>query len=738
MRLALLALAAGLLSLTLVPLLPNISLLTAAIVVAVLLCLTRFFVAGFFLLGFCWACLSAHNALDDRLTAELDGRTLWVEGTIADLPSRTGTAVRFELHDAKSRHGDLPRRMRLSWYGGPDVGAGERWRLAVTLKQPYGLANPAGFDYEAWLLAQRVGATGSVKAGEKVADASGLDAWRDQIRRSVIERDTTGRGGALAALIVGDGSALTPRDWQVLQATGTVHLMVISGHHISIVAGLIYGGVLLLMRRGMWPASVPWLPAACGLALLGAVAYGALAGFGIPVQRACVMTAAVLLWRCWFRQISVWTVLLFALDLVLLWEPLASLQPGFWLSFLAVATLAFAFAGRLGRDRAGLLVWRTQWVVAVGLLPLMLLLSLPVSISAPIANLVAVPVVGLVIVPMALLGCLLLPLPWLGSTLLWLAAFVLKWLIAVLGLLADAVPAWMPLPVPWWGWIMALFGAAWLLTPQGTPGRLLGFLLLVPLGWAPAQVTPDSRADVVMLDVGQGLSVIVRTRHHALLYDAGARLGTYDMGERAVVPTLRAMGIHQLDEMLLSHSDNDHSGGAPYVRSKMPVTRVSSGEPYALPRRLNAQVCGGEEWKWDGVVFSTWKREGTSDSNASSCILRVEANGEAILLTGDLDVPSEMILLDTAYNVDARWLQVGHHGSRTSTGEPFLDAVAPREALMSRGRYNGYGHPHVDVVDRLTERGINILDTADLGAIRFRLGDHGDAISVRDQRRFWR
>lgn len=738
MRLALLALAAGLLSLTLISSLPNTWLLFAVGLVAVLLSLTRFYIAGFFLLGLCWACLSAHSALGDRLAAELDGRTLWVEGTVVDLPSRTGNVVRFELQDARSRHGELPRMMRLSWYGGPDVGAGERWRLAVTLKQPHGLANPAGFDYEAWLLSQRVGATGSIKAGEKVADASGLDAWRDRIRRSVTERDTTGRGGALAALVVGDGSALTPRDWQVLQATGTVHLMVISGHHISIVAGLIYGSVLLLMRRGIWPASVPWLPAACGLAFLGAAAYGALAGFGIPVQRACVMTAAVLLWRCCFRQISVWTVLLFALDLVLLWEPLASLQPGFWLSFLAVVTLAFAFAGRLGREQAGLVIWRTQWVVAVGLLPAMLLLNLPVSISAPVANLVAVPIVGLVIVPMALLGCVLLPIPWLGNALLWLAAYVLKWLIAVMGLLADAVPAWMPLPVPWWGWVTALFGAAWLLAPKETPGRLLGFLLLVPLGWPPLQTTPDSRADVVMLDVGQGLSVIVRTRNHTLLYDAGARLGAYDMGERAVVPTLRAMGIRQLDAMLLSHSDNDHSGGAPYVHSKLPVARVSSGEPHEVPRRLNAQDCGGEEWRWDGVVFSTWKRDGVTDSNASSCILRVEANGESLLLTGDLDVPSETILLGTAYQVDARWLQVGHHGSHTSTGDPFLDAVAPTDALVSRGRYNGYGHPHMDVVDRLTKRGIKILDTSELGAIRFRLGDHGDASGIRDQQRFWR
>ncbi|ERI50485.1 hypothetical protein N878_25665, partial [Pseudomonas sp. EGD-AK9] len=412
------------------------------------------------------------------------------------------------------------------------------WRRAVNLKRPHGLVNPHSFDYEAWLLAQRIGATGTIKAGQRLAPASGLGSWRDGLRQRLLAAPAFGREGGIAALVLGDGSGLTTADWRLLQHTGTVHLMVISGQHIALLAGFLYGLVAFLARVGAWPRRWPWLPAACVLALVGALGYGLLAGFEVPVRRACVMVALVLLWRLRFRHLGAWWPLLLALLAVLLLEPLASLQPGFWLSFAAVAILILVFGGRLG-------VWgwwrgltRAQWTMAIGLLPLMLILGLPVSSSGPLANLIAVPWVGLLVVPLALLGTLLLPVPGLGEGLLWLAGGALQLLFLLLGHIAGWLPAWLPSNLPLWAWLLALGGALLLLLPAGVPLRLPGLTLLLPALFLPPPALPEGRAEVWLLDVGQGLSVLVRTRAHSLLYDAGPRFGDFDSGERIVLPSL--------------------------------------------------------------------------------------------------------------------------------------------------------------------------------------------------------
>ncbi len=346
MKTGMFTLALGLLALRFLPALPSVGWLIAMLVLALMLLPFRTFALAFFLLGLSWACISAQWALNDRLQPALDGQTRWLEGRVIGLPQQTATGVRFDLADSRSRNARLPSRIRVSWHGGPAVRSGERWRLAVTLRRPSGLLNFHGFDHEAWLLAQRIGATGSVKDGERLTPAR--HAWRDTVRQRLLAVDAQGREAGLAALVLGDGSGLEAKDWQVLQDTGTVHLLVISGQHIGLLAGLIYGLVALLARYGCWPRAWPWLPWACGLAFAAALGYGVLAGFGVPVQRACVMVGLVLLWRLRFRHLGFWWPLLLALVAVLILEPLASLQAGFWLSFAAVAVLVLAFGGRLG------------------------------------------------------------------------------------------------------------------------------------------------------------------------------------------------------------------------------------------------------------------------------------------------------------------------------------------------------------------------------------------------------
>lgn len=737
MRTGMLALALGILVLRFLPALPPVWLMLAMPALALMLLPFRTYPLAFFLFGLTWASVSAKSALDDRLPERLDGQTLWLEGKVVGLPNSADGVVRFQLDDPVSRRTRLPERMRIAWYGGPKVQGGEYWRLAVKLKRPGGLANPGAFDYEAWLLAQRIGATGTVVDGQLLRASS--VPWRDRIRQRLLAVDAQGHEGGLTALVLGDDSGLSAADWQVLQDTGTVHLLVISGTHVGLLAGLLYGCVAGLARWGFWPRFIPWLPSACVLAFSGALAYGFLAGFEVPVQRACLMLGLVLLWRLRFRHMGILLPLLIALNLVLIAEPLVSLRPGFWLSFGAVAVLMLIFGARLGAW-SWLRSWsRAQWLIALGLLPVLLALNLPVSLSGPLVNLVAVPWVSIFVLPLALFGTLFLAVPPVGESLLWLAGGSMNGLFRFLALMAELVPAWTGPAVPAWVWPLSLLGTCLLLLPSGIPLRPLGWPMLLLCVFAPQKSIPLGEVEVVQLDVGQGLAIMLRTRHHALLYDAGPRFGDFDIGERVVLPAIRRAGIRHLDLMLLSHADADHAGGATAVQQALSVSRILGGDTERMPPALAVERCrNGETWTWDEVTFSTWIWEQAEPGNQASCVLRVEAAGERLLLTGDIDIHAERAMLEQGFDVRAHWLQSPHHGSRSSSSKRFLRAVSPRGVLISRGRNNAFGHPHPLVMSRYRWLDIETHDSAELGAITLQLGTFGQVRAEREVRRFWR
>jgi competence protein ComEC len=731
------ALAVGLLAPVFMPALPPVWLMLLLLVVALMLLPFRSYPLAFLLFGFTWASVGAQWALNDRLPAGLDGETRWVEGRVVGLPQNSDGVVRFELADALSRHEKLPPLMRLAWYGGPPVNSGERWRLAVKLKRAGGLLNPDAFDYEAWLLAQRIGATGTIKDGQRLSEARW--AWRDSIRQRLLSVDAQGRNGALAALVLGDGSGLSREDWQILQDTGTVHLLVISGQHIGLLAAVMYWLVAGLARFGLWPRRWPWLPWACGLAFTAALGYALLAGFDVPVQRACVMVGLVLLWRLRFRHLGAWWPLLLAFDGVLLLDPLASLRPGLWLSFAAVAVLIFTFGGRLGAWRWWQTWTRAQWLIAIGLCPVLLALNLPISLSGPLANLLAVPWVSLVVLPPALLGTLLLPVPYVGAGLLWLAGGLIDGLFRALALIAGHWPAWIAPSIPVWGLAAGSLGAVLLLLPRGVPMRPLGWPLLLLLVVPPRERLDAGLADIWQLDVGQGLAILIRTRHHTLLYDAGPRFGDFDLGERVVLPALRKLSVKKLDLMLLSHADADHAGGALAITRGLTVDQVISGDPAGLPAQLRAEACeSGRQWQWDGVRFQLWQWADARDSNQRSCVLQIEANGERLLLTGDIDTHAERSLLDSPLVAPTHWLQAPHHGSRSSSSMALLNVLKPESVLISRGHGNSFGHPHPTVLARYRKQGLRIYDSAEQGAIHLQLGRFKPPWTMRQQRRFWR
>ena len=450
------------------------------------------------------------------------------------------------------------------------------------------------------------------------------------------------------------------------------------------------------------------------------------------------MVMVALLWRWRFQNLSAWTAFLTALCLVLLYEPLVVLQAGFWLSFGAVGALILAFAARLGPWRWWHMMGRTQWVAAVGLAPFLLALSLPVSIMGPLANIFAVPWLSLLALPLTLFGAVLLPWPSLAKPVLSAASWCSEVMFVVLDWFAQGWPAWQGSGVSTLALVLAIIGALCFLLPRPLLPIFAGFALSLPLIKPSQHVIAEGQAQVWVLDVGQGQAVWVKTAKHSLMYDAAPFMAGFDAGERMVIPVLRGFAQTHLDELLISHADADHAGGAQSIMDAVQVGRVVSGQPEEHPAHFAAQACVEEQWQWDGVWFWRWQWQGAKDSNQKSCVLLIDAQGERLLLTGDLDAAGEAALLVDWPWLKVDWLVAGHHGSRTSTSRRFVQEVKPEYALISRGKHNSYGHPHPQVLANLQRADVQIYDTAVDKALRVDLGSYCEPWTMAMQSRFWR
>jgi competence protein ComEC len=725
------------------------------------------------LFGFCWAALLAHLALAPQLASGDEGRDITVIGTVDSLPYRFEQGVRFNfaIEQARGQGAELPPRVALSWYSGfrgseqevGDVQPGERWQLTVRLQRPHGNANPHGFDYEAWLLEQGVRATGYVRperAGNRRLDGFVFSAGNvvercRSILRERIVRALAGKqyAGVIVALVIGDQRAIGQSDWVVFNRTGVSHLISISGLHITMVAGLFALGVSALWRRSFFTgAQLPLLlPAQKAAALSGATVallYVLLAGFGVPAQRTLYMLAVVAaaLWSG--RIASVSHVLCAALGVVVLLDPWAMLWPGFWLSFGAVAVILYASAGRIRAPAAG---WRgtlrlaahTQYVVTVGLVPLTMLLFAQVSLVSPIANAFAIPLVSFVVTPLALAGSML-PAP-LSDLLLGGAHLVVEGLALLLGGLGEMRLAIWNAPAPGaWMFVFALVGTAWMLAPRGWPQRWAGAVALVPLFTQLPASPPQGQFAVTAFDVGQGMALLLETRHRRLLYDTGpSYTAESNGGNRVILPYLKARGIGTLDGMIVSHSDIDHAGGAVAVLEALPVGWLASsllpGHPAARRAARHMRCAAGQRWRWDGVDFEMLHPAAASygdsklKANARSCTLRVSNGTRSMLLTADIEAAQEaQLLLGARDKLRADVLLAPHHGSGTSSTPGFLLAVQPSLGVFQVGHRNRYRHPKAEIYERYGAMGIRRLRTDESGAVML---DFGRDVGVREYRR---
>lgn len=682
------------------------------------------------LAGCLWALAHAHWVVGPPLPAELAGSERIVTGIIHGLPETQGRVTRFTLEAVSVQDSSWRGRVRVGWYGdAPTLIPGEHWRMILRLRPPAGMRNPGGFDYEGWLFRQGDRATAYVRDADSArrigysgAPVHGVNRLRGALAAGI----DTALGpqapfsGILQALAVGDRSGIGPGQWDTLIATGTNHLMAISGLHVGLTAGLGYALVLALWRRVPFLAlRLPAQRAAVPAALACALAYAALAGFSVPTQRALVMLLVALGALWWRRTQRPMQTLSLALLAVLLLDPRSVLAPGFWLSFAAVGVILYVLAGRTGPVGGGRAWWRVQWAAGLGLLPLTLVLFHQGSLISPLANLVAVPWMSFVVVPLTLAGAALAGVSAPAVAWIWELAH------AAVGLLWPLLEFLQALPgahwrhgAPPWTLIPALVGMAWLLGPKGLPARWLGLLLILPLLWPPRTEIPEGGFRLTLLDVGQGLAAVVRTRTHTLVYDTGPRFGPrFDAGEAAVVPYLRHVGRPRVDRLVISHGDLDHAGGAASLGAHLPVTEVLSRDPSRFPGR----ACrAGQQWSWDGVRFQMlhpppyW-----GEDNVSSCVLRVQGPGGSVLLPGDVEGLGQAVLLRRAAGaLKADVLVLPHHGAADALPAAFLEAVSPRLALVSRGFGNRAGHPDPAVRARLRARGIPLLDTAPSGALR--------------------
>ncbi|GAA4335277.1 DNA internalization-related competence protein ComEC/Rec2 [Pigmentiphaga soli] len=727
-------------------------------------------------LGAGWTAIRADLRLADALAPQRENRPLALRFQVASLPSADALGQRFEALVLEPPRG-VPSRVLLSWYAPPgrvpEMLPGQLWQAQAVLKRPHGNANPDGFDYEALLFERGLRATGTLRGTPRlVGDRPWADAdiavqrIRHGLRRALREPLARARYGAVVvALAMGDQAGVPAEDWAVFSRVGITHLVSISGLHVTMLAALAAAAVLAEWKRWSWRGlalseRTPAQIAAAAAAVAVAGAYCLIAGWGVPARRTFFMLAVVAGAAIARLPWSGSRVLVAAAALVCALDPWAPVAPGFWLSFGAVAMLLTLAEGRWRRPAtAGATGWRgrarglvanlreaarLQLAITIGMTPLTALLFQQVSLVSPLANALAIPLVSLLVTPLALAAMLLCATPGLAPVGGWLARAahaVFEWMMGPMQALSELpVAAWSTAATPWPLTALALAGVAWALQPRGLPGRFAALALLLPaLVWRPPRPAPGDWR-LTALDVGQGAAIVVETAHATLVYDTGPRYGAGgDAGARIVWPYLRARGIGRVQTLMVSHGDMDHAGGAASLVAALPVDALTAS--YDLPASLEAAAgqeaarpwrfvpcMAGQEWMRDGVRFtvlapSPGRRAAaanSADRNAASCVLKIQGRRHAALLTGDISLAEERQLLRRSRQsggLRADVAMMPHHGSRHASGADFVAAVHAAHAIAQAGYLNRYHHPHPDAIGRWQAAGTRVHRTDRDGAV---------------------
>lgn len=724
-------------------------------------------VAGSLIAGLAWGAWQAGHQLSQRLPPDLERIPLTVEGYVCDIPAAGSfNSLRFSFcitgWPGRTESG-LPERLRLSWYGGEaQTLAHHRLTLKVVLRRPHGTLNPSGFRYEDWLFRKGYRATGSVRSAEPAATLPCHLHCRYTAAHQSLARWVEGRFSEashyplIASLMIGNRGAMESSHWEVLKATGTIHLVAISGLHLGLVAlgaGFVARRTLLAFPGHRFSeASLRW-----GVfAVVGAscLAYALASGFTVPTRRALIMVMIAARALIRGREISPWSSLALAFATVLILDPFAPLDQGFWLSFSAVAILLVTFSGRLGAIGwlAGLVL--AQIAVFIGLWPVLAQFGQGQPIAGLVANLIAIPWVSVIVMPVIIIGGMVVAL----------MPMLTEWVIPLM----DAVLAGL-----WWllvqlsGWQVPVLSPATLPLVLGAASGLLA--LRLPLPWFPALVFgavilwlwpgPDSVSggpvnpdipvpEVRILDVGQGLSVLVRQGREVLLYDTGPAVpGVFSAMESTVLPNLRDLGVRRIDQLVISHNDSDHAGGIGLLFGSLPVGRVIAGEPEVLegvevPAHVPVETCQRKPATLGALELVFWRSPGGVSGNDASCVLVVRYKATEWILPGDITEAVEAGFLETldpaSHASPHRVVLAPHHGSKTSSSVAWVNRLEPDHVIYTAGYRHRYGHPHPDVVARYRQTGAVALNTACSGGITLKATPGGlEVHEMRHDSPFW-
>jgi competence protein ComEC len=752
------------------------------------------------LLGFgsAWGVFCAYGVMSHQLPDTLDRHDFLVTGTVSKVLKADKIRTNFSVivhsaYDMEGANNSIPlKKILLNDYssmakkGLLDIQEGDRWQLVVRLKRPRGTLNPGGFDYQSWLLQSGYSATGYVKSNPLNIKQYGhsvgviqtallyVSDLRAKIRYAIIKSDLSELGGAiLVALTVGDRTQIRPW-WESLAKLGIVHLLVISGLHVGLIAGVgfVFASIvvkaLATLNKAFSVMDNPhsffrFLPPI--FALLVAAGYSLLAGFTLPTQRALIAIAVVMLGKLLYRRITPWACVAWTLLIIATLQPLAILSAGFWLTFTAVITLVGWFYPWASSDKN----FRKKRVVTAQL-ALLSLMSLPlllflgrISWLSPFINAMAIPLVSMLTVPLALLGVVFLVFSESIAQSIWTLA---DWSTAPIQWLLDVIPKsygflFLPVVMDWKILAALLMACLAVLLPIPKVYKLVS---IVPLCLALLAPNAGVNLRLTVLDVGQGLAAVVELGDKTLIYDSGPRYSeTFDAGSGIIIPYLRSRARRSVDHIVISHEDSDHSGGAMSLIDTLGASSVLVG-PGFVDRLDNyiqetphsplkySQCLAGQRWSWSSssgqvnseeigsakfeVIWPT--KDGPKEGNNSSCVLQITWRDTLILLTGDIEARAERRIIKEKLieGINVSVLLAPHHGSKTSSSDQFLNVLKPKDVVFSSGHRHHFGHPHHEVVKRYEKLGTRIWKTAEQGAVTFSWNEHGilDISSARDQR----
>jgi len=669
-----------------------------------------------------------------RLLPSGSDTRVWLEGRIDTVPARDGLEVSF---DAEMRVLEGPgasdgrrRRVRLTWRDPPAVPrVGEHWRLLARAGLPADTRNLTGPDLERIGFRDRVHLHARVLPSAlnvRLADAPrSIDALRARIADRIGERVADPDAAALiTALAVGLSDGISRDQWRVFNATGTTHLVAISGMHVTLFAVL----ATFIARQG-WR----WLPArrpdresfALCLGLLAAGFYALLAGVSVPTQRTWLMLAVFVLARLSSRQAGAARIWSLSLVAVLLLDAFAPLSSGFWLSFVAVGVILLVETTMLVPDSRARRALRLQLSVMLALAPLTFAVFGGVSLAGLVVNFVAIPVISFVLVPLVLLGALGAACwPPADAVPFGLAAWLYAELWPAMVWAADFdVSLWRFEPAWWWYFLAA--PAALLLLPRWPVSlRLTAAGMVLPLLWAPSRLPDAGELRVSVFDAGRGTAVLLATRTHLLLFDTGDSWNTHGTrAARVVIPALDGWRRRGIDLLVLPALNPDRALGAALLANdaRVDAIRVGGGWPGTL---LPAIRCADDGFSWDGVEFQTF----VAGARGDFCVLRVIAGGHSLLLGGDVDAAAERDLLSRlpvgALASDV--VLMSRQASALGSSPQWIEATAAGLAIATGGVADS--DSRAQAIARWRRAGARVMDTRDMGGIDIGFGTQGVAV----------